>query len=61
MKFGKTLLSNQIPEWSRNYISYKSIKKEIKGAASTSPPAEEAITGKTVKITYVIVSILNFL
>jgi glycerophosphodiester phosphodiesterase len=46
MKFGKTLLSNQIPEWSRNYISYKAIKKEIKGAAANSPPAEEDITGK---------------
>lgn len=45
MKFGKTLLSNQIPEWSRNYISYKSIKREIKAASSTLPPTEEAITG----------------
>lgn len=46
MKFGKTLLNNQISEWSRNYISYKSLKKEIKTASSQLPPPEEAITGK---------------
>lgn len=45
MKFGKTLLSNQIPEWSRNYISYKSLKKDIKTAAVRLPPPEEVITG----------------
>jgi glycerophosphodiester phosphodiesterase len=45
MKFGKTLLSNQIPEWSRNYISYKSLKREIKAASNKLPPAEEIITG----------------
>ncbi|KAG0794075.1 hypothetical protein G6F21_003141 [Rhizopus arrhizus] len=44
MKFGKTLLSNQISEWSRNYISYKSLKKEIKAASSQLPPPEESIT-----------------
>ncbi|KAG2205684.1 Glycerophosphoryl diester phosphodiesterase family-domain-containing protein [Mucor mucedo] len=45
MKFGKTLLSNQIPEWSRNYISYKSLKKDIKAAAAVSiPPPEEMTT-----------------
>ncbi|KAF9407914.1 Glycerophosphocholine phosphodiesterase [Podila epigama] len=30
MKFGKTLQRNQIPEWSRHYISYKGLKKDIK-------------------------------
>ncbi|KAI9339738.1 Glycerophosphoryl diester phosphodiesterase family-domain-containing protein [Pilaira anomala] len=45
MKFGKALLSNQIPEWSRNYISYKTLKKEIKSAASNGLPApEEEVT-----------------
>jgi len=45
MKFGKTLLSNQIPEWSRNYLSYKAIKKEIKAASTQLPASEEEITG----------------
>ncbi|GAA5810534.1 hypothetical protein MFLAVUS_003957 [Mucor flavus] len=44
MKFGKTLLSNQIPEWSRNYICYKALKKEIKAAAVTLPPPEQEVT-----------------
>ncbi|KAG0301831.1 Glycerophosphocholine phosphodiesterase [Dissophora globulifera] len=30
MKFGKTLFRNHIPEWSRHYLSYKGLKKEIK-------------------------------
>ncbi|ORZ14419.1 Glycerophosphoryl diester phosphodiesterase family-domain-containing protein [Lobosporangium transversale] len=30
MKFGKILIRNQIPEWSRHYVSYKGLKKEIK-------------------------------
>ncbi|KAG0378880.1 Glycerophosphocholine phosphodiesterase [Mortierella sp. AD032] len=30
MKFGKTLFRNQIPEWTRHYVSYKGLKKEIK-------------------------------
>ncbi|KAG0173029.1 Glycerophosphocholine phosphodiesterase [Apophysomyces sp. BC1034] len=44
MKFGKTLLSNQIPEWSKNYLSYKSLKKSINETARTLPPTEEATT-----------------
>jgi ankyrin repeat protein len=30
MKFGKTLIIHQIPEWSTNYINYKHLKKIIK-------------------------------
>ncbi|KAG0255352.1 Glycerophosphocholine phosphodiesterase [Mortierella polycephala] len=30
MKFGKTLIRNQLPEWSRHYLNYKGLKKEIK-------------------------------
>ncbi|KAI8968526.1 Glycerophosphoryl diester phosphodiesterase family-domain-containing protein [Mycotypha africana] len=45
MKFGKTLLANQIPEWSRNYIAYKSLKKDIKQASTHLPPPEEEVTG----------------
>lgn len=45
MKFGKTLLQNQIPEWSKNYVSYKALKKSINEASSHNPPTEEAITG----------------
>lgn len=48
MKFGKTLLSNQIPEWSRNYLSYKAVKGEIKAASAQLPPSEEEITGLTI-------------
>ncbi|KAI8357899.1 Glycerophosphoryl diester phosphodiesterase family-domain-containing protein [Choanephora cucurbitarum] len=44
MKFGKTLLSNQIPEWSRNYLSYKSLKGEIKSVANHLPASEDDIT-----------------
>ncbi|CEI98175.1 hypothetical protein RMCBS344292_12291 [Rhizopus microsporus] len=50
MKFGKTLLNNQIPEWSRNYISYKALKKEIKAASSQLPPPEESITAVFFKL-----------
>ncbi|KAI1316506.1 Glycerophosphocholine phosphodiesterase [Mortierella claussenii] len=38
MKFGKTLFRNQIPEWSRHYLSYKGLKKEIKNG-------QEALAG----------------
>ncbi|KAF9972975.1 Glycerophosphocholine phosphodiesterase [Actinomortierella ambigua] len=34
MKFGKTLGRNQIPEWSRHYLSYKGLKKEIKNSVA---------------------------
>ncbi|KAI7873728.1 GDPD-domain-containing protein [Lichtheimia hyalospora FSU 10163] len=44
MKFGKTLLRNQLPEWSKNYISYKTLKKSINEAAGELPPSEEVIT-----------------
>ncbi|CAO3654901.1 unnamed protein product [Mucor fragilis] len=44
MKFGKTLLANQIPEWSRNYLSYKAVKGDIKAASAQLPPSEEEIT-----------------
>ncbi|GME81870.1 unnamed protein product [Ambrosiozyma monospora] len=30
MKFGKTFLGRQVPEWQQYYISYKSLKKQIK-------------------------------
>ncbi|CAB4400624.1 unnamed protein product [Rhizophagus irregularis] len=43
MKFGKTLLRNQIPEWSRNYISYKVLKKLIKNAAKADETAVEDV------------------
>lgn len=46
MKFGKTILRNQLPEWSKNYISYKALKKSInEAAAGELPPSEEVITG----------------
>ncbi|CAI2163526.1 15600_t:CDS:10 [Funneliformis geosporum] len=36
MKFGKTLLKNHIPEWSRHYISYKALKKFINNTVKTT-------------------------
>ena len=51
MKFGKTLLRNQLPEWSKNYISYKALKKSINEAAGELPPSEEVITGTLVVTT----------
>ncbi|KAG2220854.1 hypothetical protein INT45_010916 [Circinella minor] len=50
MKFGKTLLRNQIPEWSKNYLNYKSLKKAIKEAARNSPPLEEDTTGNAIEL-----------
>ncbi|KAI7861536.1 Glycerophosphoryl diester phosphodiesterase family-domain-containing protein [Spinellus fusiger] len=44
MKFGKTLLSHQIPEWSKNYMSYKSLKQTINEASSVLPVREETTT-----------------
>ncbi|KAJ3182521.1 Glycerophosphocholine phosphodiesterase [Gaertneriomyces sp. JEL0708] len=32
MKFGRTLLKYQVPEWSKHYIGYKSLKRLIKQA-----------------------------
>ncbi|KAI9484016.1 MAG: Glycerophosphoryl diester phosphodiesterase family-domain-containing protein [Benjaminiella poitrasii] len=46
MKFGKTLLANQIPEWSKNYLSYKFLKKEIKAASIRLPAQEEEVTDR---------------
>ncbi|KAI7904329.1 Glycerophosphoryl diester phosphodiesterase family-domain-containing protein [Cokeromyces recurvatus] len=43
MKFGKALIANQIPEWSKNYLSYKTLKRQIK-TASTRLPAQEDVT-----------------
>lgn len=54
MKFGKTILRNQLPEWSKNYIAYKALKKSInEAAAGELPPSEEVITGtfKTILVT----------
>lgn len=48
MKFGKTLLQNEIPEWSKSYLSYKALKKAIKEAGVRLPPSEESTTGKTI-------------
>ncbi|GBC00079.1 hypothetical protein RclHR1_03740003 [Rhizophagus clarus] len=44
MKFGKTLLRNQIPEWSRNYISYKALKKLIKNAVKADETTADDFT-----------------
>ncbi|KAI8327707.1 Glycerophosphoryl diester phosphodiesterase family-domain-containing protein [Chlamydoabsidia padenii] len=44
MKFGKALLNNQLPEWSKNYLSYKALKKDINEASHTIPPSQETIT-----------------
>lgn len=41
MKFGKTLLKNQIPEWSRNYINYKALKKRVNRAAEEARFGQE--------------------
>ncbi|KAF9988609.1 Glycerophosphocholine phosphodiesterase [Mortierella antarctica] len=43
MKFGKTLSRNQIPEWSRHYLSYKGLKKEIKNGQEALANGESAI------------------
>ncbi|KAG0269146.1 Glycerophosphocholine phosphodiesterase [Actinomortierella ambigua] len=40
MKFGKTLDRNQIPEWSRHYLSYKGLKKEIKSSVEALASGE---------------------
>lgn len=38
MKFGKTLLSQQLPQWSTHYINYKDLKQQIK-AVEANPAA----------------------
>ncbi|KAI8051958.1 Glycerophosphoryl diester phosphodiesterase family-domain-containing protein [Syncephalis plumigaleata] len=35
MKFGKTLIRSQVPEWSRHYLHYKTLKQLIKAASET--------------------------
>ncbi|KAI8093447.1 Glycerophosphoryl diester phosphodiesterase family-domain-containing protein [Halteromyces radiatus] len=44
MKFGKALLNNQLPEWSKNYLSYKALKKSINEATHDLPPSSETTT-----------------
>ncbi|CAO3590005.1 unnamed protein product [Absidia cylindrospora] len=44
MKFGKALLNSQLPEWSKNYLSYKSLKKSINEATHSLPPSSETTT-----------------
>ncbi|ORX61366.1 GDPD-domain-containing protein [Hesseltinella vesiculosa] len=44
MKFGKTLLTNQIAEWSKNYLAYKQLKKSIGEATHQLPPSSETTT-----------------
>ncbi|ORZ21668.1 SPX domain-domain-containing protein [Absidia repens] len=44
MKFGKALLNNQLTEWSKNYLSYKALKKSINEASHTLPPSAETTT-----------------
>lgn len=34
MKFGKTLVKNQVPQWADHYISYKALKKLIVDAVA---------------------------
>ncbi|CAO3573204.1 unnamed protein product [Mortierella alpina] len=43
MKFGKTLSRNQIPEWTRHYLSYKGLKKEIKNGQEALAKGESTI------------------
>ncbi|KAH3661910.1 hypothetical protein OGAPHI_006089 [Ogataea philodendri] len=33
MKFGKTFLGHQVPEWQHSYMNYKALKKQIKAIA----------------------------
>ncbi|WEW60932.1 Glycerophosphocholine phosphodiesterase [Emydomyces testavorans] len=41
MKFGRNLPRNMVPEWSSNYIKYKSLKKLIKSAIEAKKSGEE--------------------
>ncbi|KAI1916626.1 Glycerophosphocholine phosphodiesterase [Ophidiomyces ophidiicola] len=41
MKFGRNLPRNMVPEWSANYIKYKSLKKLIKSAIEAKKNGEE--------------------
>lgn len=59
MKFGKTLLANQIPEWSRNYICYKSLKMAIKASSTKLPAPEEDITGSSYGTIIIHISYIN--
>jgi len=52
MKFGKQLVKSQVPEWSRNYLSYKLLKQRVKDAQQIQmeygynhTSTENAITG----------------
>lgn len=44
MKFGKTFLSHQIPEWSIFYMNYKNLKKVIKNIDYDFNPSEMEIS-----------------
>lgn len=46
MKFGKTLVENQIPEWSRNYMSYKLLKHAVKDIIEANESRLEQVDDK---------------
>lgn len=52
MKFGKTLISHQIPEWSIFYMNYKNLKKTIKNI-------DQAINYDTEKVPELVSNVLS--
>ncbi|KAG0246874.1 Glycerophosphoryl diester phosphodiesterase family-domain-containing protein [Mortierella sp. GBAus27b] len=64
MKFGKSLFRNQIPEWSRHYLSYKGLKKEIKNGqealASGESSMEDVVTAFVFQLDREVEKVNNF-
>jgi hypothetical protein len=51
------LLKNQIPEWSRNYINYKALKKRVNRAAEEArfgqqQARDDSVAGKVDRESY---------
>lgn len=47
MKFGKSFLSHQIPEWEFGYMNYKSLKKEIKSISKRQSELTDSFNSNT--------------
>ena len=47
-KFGKEILSNQIPGWSTFYLDYKALKKVVSSLEASYGSSREAATGSLV-------------
>ncbi|ODQ80882.1 hypothetical protein BABINDRAFT_183266 [Babjeviella inositovora NRRL Y-12698] len=60
MKFGKTFVTHQVPEWSHSYMNYKDLKKQIKTIVAQQRLAAPGTPDATLNDTTVKTSLATF-